>query len=103
MSSTLGTCNSRVGTAAREHALGHPDADVFRRLEQRLRETGSVTGRPRTARTPANEDCITAVVEQDNDMARQLGLTQRRVLVILHDDQLHLFPDNRPLRMQFCE
>jgi hypothetical protein len=45
---TLGACNSRAGTAAREYALRysggrHPDANVFRRLEQRLRETGSVT------------------------------------------------------------
>jgi hypothetical protein len=37
----------------------HPDADMFRRLEQRLRETGSVTrsahvnaGRSRSVRTP---------------------------------------------------
>jgi hypothetical protein len=71
MFSTFGTCNSRVGTAAREHALGHPDADVFRRLEQRLRETGIVTrtthvnaGRPRTARTPANEDAAAVEREQ---------------------------------------
>jgi hypothetical protein len=35
---TLGACNSRAGTAAREYALRyrgrrHPDANVFRRLE----------------------------------------------------------------------
>jgi hypothetical protein len=43
---------------------------VFRRLKQRLRVTGSVTptahvnaGRPQKARTPANEDAITAAVE----------------------------------------
>jgi hypothetical protein len=68
MSSTLGTCNSRAGTFAREHALRHPDA-VFWRLE-RLCETGSITrtthvnaGRPRTARTPAIEDA--AAVERE--------------------------------------
>jgi hypothetical protein len=45
---TLGAYNSRAGIVAREYALRypgrrHPDADVFRRLEQRLRETGSAT------------------------------------------------------------
>jgi hypothetical protein len=97
---------------------------VFRRLEQHLREIGSVTptalvsvGLPRTARTPANEDAIITAVERElwrssGDIARELGLSQPRVLEVLHDDQLHpyhylqsahLFPDDRPLRMQFCE
>jgi hypothetical protein len=70
MRETLGACNSRAGTAAQEYALRypgrrHPDTNVFRRLEQRLLETGSVTpttlvkaGRLRTVRTPANEDAI---------------------------------------------
>jgi hypothetical protein len=45
---TLGTCNSRASTAAREDALRypsrrHPDANVFRGLKQRPREIGSVT------------------------------------------------------------
>jgi hypothetical protein len=45
---TLGACNSRAGTAAREYALRYPsrrdpDANVFRRLEQHLLEKGSVT------------------------------------------------------------
>jgi hypothetical protein len=89
---TLGVCNSRAGTAAREYVLRypgrrHPDANVFRRLEQRLRETGSVTptatvnaGRPRTVPTPANEDAIIAAVEREpwrisRDIARELGLS----------------------------
>lgn len=48
----------------------HPDANVFRRLQQRLRETGSVTPMvfvnsdcPRTVRTPANEGVIFSAVE----------------------------------------
>jgi hypothetical protein len=103
---TLGACYSRAGTAAREYALRypgrrHPDANVFRRLEQGLRETGSVTptalvnaGRPRTVQTPANEDDIITVVEREpwrssRDIARELGLSQQRVLEVLHDDQLH--------------
>jgi hypothetical protein len=45
---TLGTCNGRDGTAAREYALRHPGrrhsgTNVFRRLEQRLRGTVNVT------------------------------------------------------------
>jgi hypothetical protein len=121
---TLSACNSRAGTAAREYALRypgrhHPDANVFRRLEQRLRETGSVTpvalvnaGRPRTVRTPANEDAIIAAVEKLTRYRTRIGLSQPRVLEVLYDDQLHpyhysrsahLSPDDRPLRMQFCE
>jgi hypothetical protein len=96
------TCNSRAGTAARECAPRYarpryPDANVFLRLEQRLRETGSVTptthvnaGRPRTVRTPANEDFIIAAVGREpwrspHDIARELGLSQRRALEVLAD------------------
>jgi hypothetical protein len=103
---TLGACNSRAGTAAREYALRYPgrrrlDANAFRRLEQRLRETGSVTptvfvnaSRPQTLQTPANEDAIIAAVEREgwrssSDIARELGLSQPRVLEVLHDDELH--------------
>jgi hypothetical protein len=58
---TLGTCNSRAGTVAREytpyrHVRRHVDAAVFRRLEHRLHET---------VRIPANEDPVIAVVERD--------------------------------------
>jgi hypothetical protein len=89
---TLGACNSRAGTAAREYAIRytgrrHPDANLFRRLQQRLRETGSVTptalvnaGRPRTVRTPGNEDLIIAAVEREpwrssRDISQELGLS----------------------------
>jgi hypothetical protein len=82
---TLNACNSRAGTVAREYALRypgrrHPNANMFRRLEQRLRETGSVTpaalvnaGRPRTVRTPANEDAITAAVEELTRYRTKIG------------------------------
>jgi len=85
---TLGACNSRAGTAAREYALRylgrrHPDANVFRRLEQRLRETGSVNptahvngGRPQTVWSQADEDAITADTGREPwnslDIAREL-------------------------------
>lgn len=69
---TLGTCHSRAGTAAWEYALlypgrRHPVTNAFPRLQQRLRETGSVsrTRRPRTVRKPAIENTITAVVERE--------------------------------------
>jgi hypothetical protein len=74
---TLGGCNSPAGTASREYELHHPgrrhpDANVFLRLEQRLRETGSETRtalvnacRPRSVRTPTNEDAISATVERE--------------------------------------
>jgi hypothetical protein len=70
---TLGTCSSRAGTAALEYVLlcpgwRHPDANVFPRLEQRSRETGTVSPtehlnmrRPRTLRAPAGT--VTAAVE----------------------------------------
>jgi hypothetical protein len=74
---TLGVCNSFAGTAAREYVLHypgrrHPDANVFQRLEQRLRKTGSVTptalvnaGHPWIVWTPANEDAIITAVERE--------------------------------------
>jgi hypothetical protein len=45
---TLDACDSAAGTAARERSLRYPgrrdpNADVFRRLKQRVSETGSVT------------------------------------------------------------
>jgi hypothetical protein len=109
---TLGARNSRAGTAAREYKLCYPgrrhsNANMFRRLEQRLRETGSVTptalanaGRPRTVRTPANEDVIIAAVEREpwrssRDIARELRLSQPSVLEVLYDDQLHPYHYSR--------
>jgi alpha-D-ribose 1-methylphosphonate 5-triphosphate diphosphatase PhnM len=82
---TLGACNSRAGTAAREYALRyldrrHPDANVFRRLEQRLRETGSVAPaalvnacRSRTVRTPTSEDATIAAVEKLTRYRTRIG------------------------------
>jgi hypothetical protein len=65
---TLGTYNSRAGTAAQEYMPCYPgqchvDTSVFQLLEQCLGETGNVApmahvtaDRPSTVRTPANED-----------------------------------------------
>jgi hypothetical protein len=106
---TPGTCSSGDCTPAREYTLRyrgrhrHPDANVFR-----LRETGSVPtaahlnpGRPRTVRTPANENATITAVRR-----------QRQVFERIYDYQLHTyhysrsaypFPNDRPLRKQFCE
>jgi hypothetical protein len=53
----IGACVSPGGVAAREYALcyhgrRHPDSRVFRRLELRLRDTGSVTPMTRECRSP---------------------------------------------------
>jgi hypothetical protein len=71
-------CNSRVGTAAPYPGRRYPDANALRRLEQRLRETGSVTlmlhvntGRPRTVRTQTKGDTITAAVEREVDVSHE--------------------------------
>jgi hypothetical protein len=112
---TLGTCNTPASTAAREYALYylgrcHPDAEVFRGLEQRLRGTGSViptahvnTGRPRTLRTPANED--TMIVVGGTRAVEKLKRYRTRIRTIncIHKRSAHLFPGDSPSPMQFCE
>jgi hypothetical protein len=95
---------------------------VYRRWEQRLRETGSVkptavlkAGPSRTVRRPANEDAIIAAVEQEpwrssRDITRELGVSKPRVHQLLHDSCIHtthytrsefLFYDDWPLCMKF--
>jgi hypothetical protein len=92
---TFGTFNSRAGTAALEYALRylvrrHPDANAFRRLEQRLRDTGSVTPR---ANVNASGDATVGAVEREpwrglRDIAREPVASQPRDLEVLHDAQL---------------
>jgi hypothetical protein len=63
----------KVGEFAVHHpGRLHPDAKVFRRLQQRLRETGRITmtapvnaGRLSAERTPGHEDAIIAAVAGD--------------------------------------
>jgi hypothetical protein len=71
--------------------------NVFRRLEQRLREIGIVTptaivnaGRPRTVRRPANEDVI--IVDVEREPWTRTGISQPWVLEVLHDDQYASIP-----------
>jgi hypothetical protein len=74
---------------------------VFRRSEQRLRETRRVepparvnAGRARSVQTPDTEDDIIAAVEREpsrspHAIARELGLSKALVLNLLHSDELH--------------
>jgi hypothetical protein len=106
---TPGTCSSRTGTAGREYpprhpGRRHPNDNVFRRFEQRLSETGSVTHANAGCRKPTNENSIITAMKRE--------LSQPRDLEVLQDVQLHpyhysrsthLFPHDRPLQVQFCE
>jgi len=86
--------------AIRSPQWRHADINTFRRLQQRLRETFSVThtavvnaGRPRTVRTAANEGAIIAAVARQpwrnsRDIWRELRLPQMQLLEELLDDQL---------------
>jgi hypothetical protein len=82
-----------------------------------LRTAHMNADRQLTAREPANEDVIPAAAERklwrsSRDIAQELGLSQPRVIEVLHDDQLHpynflrsalLFPGDRPIQLLFCE
>jgi hypothetical protein len=105
--STHGTCNRRGGSPARACALRSPDADVFRRFTSYLHATGNDT---RECRSPTDITDSSWGGEPWRiwpDITRELRLSEPRV-----PDQLgrhkcsqsaHLFPDDWPLQMQFCE
>jgi hypothetical protein len=111
----LGACGS---------ARRHPDSNVFRRLDERMRETGSVLptlpldrGRSRTRRTPALEEMILDMVTQNlccsaRGIARGLGVEHRAVHLILQDEDLYqyhyarvqgLMPHDYHHHLQYCE
>jgi hypothetical protein len=92
-------------------------SSVFGRHEA-LTPIGRINaGCPQSVWAPATEDAIILAVERDpsrssRDIARELELPQVPVLNTLHDDELqpyhylqnqHQLPEDRPLRMQFCE
>jgi hypothetical protein len=70
----LGACGNRIYAAARAYAerspaRRHPDSNVFRRLDERMRETGNVLptpplrrGRPLTRCTPELEEIVLDMV-----------------------------------------
>lgn len=91
----LGECFNQVKTAAIRYAERyprrcHPDANVIRRAETRLREMGSTivyrqnTGRERNVRTVALEEEILEVIEDEPQtstrvIARQINITHSTV------------------------
>lgn len=87
MHMVYGACNGNGDEAAREYCVRYPNRryptpNVFRRLDQRLRETGSVkashrnAGRPRQRRTVQVEEQILDSVYVDPSIStRQLAAT----------------------------
>lgn len=123
-----GFCNGNANLAEEEYRIRfpnrrHPSGNVFRRLDQRLRETGSFNvtranaGRPRQRRTIQVEEEILGVVQQDPSVStRQLASTfnipsNRTVHSVLRENLLHPYHVNKvqPLyendnrhRLNFC-
>lgn len=124
----LGAMDGVAAAAAREYAARypgrrHPDANVIRRVEARLRETGQLMpvvanrGRQRTVRTPALEEQILAAVEAEpgrsiRGLAREFGADIHIVHNVLRGENYHpyhfrqvqgLRPEDYQLRVRFCE
>jgi hypothetical protein len=125
----LGACDNRTYAAARAYAerypaRRHPDSNVFRRLDERMRETGNVLptppldrDRPCTRRTPALDEMVLDMVAQNpchstRGIARELGVEHRAVHLILQDEDLFqyhysrvqgLMPHDRHHRLQYYE
>jgi hypothetical protein len=122
----LGACDNRAYATARAYAerhpaRRHPDSNVFRRLNERMRETGNVLptppldrGRLRTRRTPALEEMVLNMVTQNSchstrGIARELGVEHRADHLILQDEDLYPYhyswlatsPDLNPLEFFF--
>jgi hypothetical protein len=102
----LGACGKRAYAAARAYAEKypahrHPDSNIFRWLDERMRESGNVLpipplgrGRPRTRWTPALEEMVLDVVAQNpcrstRGIVRELGVEYRAVYLILKDEDLY--------------
>lgn len=100
-----GACNSNAAEAVRQYRLRFPDRNqpsrnTFRRLDQRVRETGrlvrnaALTGRPRSTRTPQVEVAVVEAVEHDptrsvRDIAREVGIPSTIVHRILREENFH--------------
>ena len=100
----------------------HPTHTMFQRLDQRLRERGSLplnmsdTCRPRSL-TPDVEEAILGLVEDEpsissREISRRVELNQSNVLWIFHEQLLYHFhpqliqclkPEDYPQRRQFYE
>lgn len=104
-------------------ARRHPNANVFRRLDRRVRESGHFVpranadrGRPRTRRTPNLEENIIALVEENprvstRNIALELEVDRHIVWNVINDENLHpfhyvrvqsLLPMDFNVRVNFC-
>lgn len=124
----LGQANGVAALAARNYAerfplRRHPDVNVIRRLEQRVRERGQVNpihenlGRPRTVRTPDLEEGILAAVHNSpsrsvRGLAREFGADIHTVHDIIREEHYYpfryclvqsLLPGDAAPRLQFCQ
>lgn len=124
----FGFCNGNGDMAEREYRARypnrrHPTANVFRRLDQRARETGSFVprnvnaGRPRQRRTVQLEEQILDAVQEDPSVStRQLAATlnipsNKTVHLVLKQNLLHpyhvtkvqpLYENDNIARLNFC-
>jgi hypothetical protein len=125
----LGECRNNATAAARVYReryplRRHPSSNVCRRLDHRIRETGSVVpkgvfyrdrGRPRIARKPQIEDNVLDLLDENPtsscDIALRLDASHSLVSRIIKDERLHpfhytqvqaLLPADFPIREHFC-
>lgn len=120
----LGACNNRAGQAVRLYEVRHPlrrlpDANVFRRLEDRILFNGNVAVPPRVnaGRQRLHDDVALDLMRNDSSrstrcVGRELGINHTRVWRALKRDQQHPYHYTRvqhlqdndgPVRRRFCE
>jgi hypothetical protein len=88
-------------------------ADVFQRLDRRMRKTGQMprniacrdNGRPRTSRTPENEEAIVDYIDENpsrgcRGVARTLGLSKSLVQWVLATERYHPYHYTRVQALQ---
>jgi len=98
----LGQCNNQAGAAARRYVeyyphRRHPNANVIRRAEIRLRETGTIIHRQdarrgRNVRTIVVEEEISEMIEEEpgisiRAISRQINVSRSTVHRVLQDER----------------
>jgi len=115
----FGECHGNTGEAATLYTENyserrHPTRNGFRRFDQSLRETGSITsslvvrGRSRTRRTPHLQERVLNIVQRTptiskRQIGRQVGVDHALVWDILRDNdcQSYQFPTIQVCRREF--
>lgn len=123
-----GFCRGNASMAGQEYRVRfpnrrHPSKNVFRRLDQRLRETGSFiprnanAGRPRQRRTVQLEEQVLATIQEDPSAStRQIASTlnfpsNKTVHLVLRENLLHpyhiskvqpLYGNDNLFRINYC-